>query len=633
MQFRHTFLIISSLFLVQMAFGQISQKGMPLSLTESFLESHTEDKIPQENIPLFNRGKFDRMKALHPNFAFESAAVNTDINLQNAGEWMDLENGGRLWRLKITAPGVEGMTLLYDDFHLPADAKFFLYTENEKQVLGAFTAANNKASGKFSTATTYGESVYLEYHEPPIVSEQPRISINKVLQIPPSGRSRGEFGFGASVDCHINVNCKEDAATQVNKRGVVRIMLVLEDPDNGDIFAGFCSGALMNNTAQDQTPYLLTAYHCIVDGFNPIYDQWQFNFGYEGSGCDNPTDEPFFRTLVGAEQISGRQDPDFLLIKISESIPSSFRPYFAGWNRAVDAVPQNGTMIHHPCGDIKKITIDNQNTAEIYNRNINWTEYTSTPESHFNLVFDEGYSQVGASGSPVFGSDGLVYGQLHGGNTNLADCKVTNLFFGRMAASWENESAQARLKDYLDPLNTGATSLEGLDPFGNLANFTGFLQTPEGEGIGGVNIGIESVDTTITVETDENGLFFLQLPRTESYQLTFEKTGEILNGVTTFDIVQIRSHILGANTFDDIFKPIAADVNLSGTVTTFDIITLQQLILGITQSFQNAPSWGFVSPQGNLFNILTLNDLKEEVGLNLIGVKIGDVNFSADPTK
>lgn len=628
---KHSFLLILSLFITSIAFGQISQKGSPISLTESFLEVHAEDKIPQEIIPLFNRGKFARAKALHPNFAFESAAVDTKINLQESGEWMDLADGGRLWRLKITAPGVAGMTLLYDDFFIPADAKFFLYTENETQILGAFTSANNKASGQFSTATTYGESVYLEYHEPPRVNEQPRISINKILQIPSTGRSRGDFGFGASVDCHINVNCETGNDSQVSKRGVVRIMLVLRDSTNGDIFAGFCSGALMNNTAQDQTPYILTAFHCIVEGFTPLYDQWQFNFGYEASGCENPATEPFTRTLVGAEQISGRQDPDFLLVKISTPIPSSFRPFYAGWNRAEEVVPQNGIMIHHPCGDIKKITKDNQNTAEIHNRTINWTEYTSTPNSHFNLVLDEGYSQVGASGSPIFGSDGLVYGQLHGGNTNLADCKIGNLYFGRLATSWDNESVTARLKDYLDPLNTGTATLEGLDPFGNLANFTGFLQTPEGEGISGVNIAIESVDTSLSVQTDEEGLFFLQLPRTAAYQLTFEKTGEILNGVTTFDIVQIRSHILGINQFDDNFKPVAADVNLSGSVTTFDIITLQKLILGISQSFDNAPSWGFVSPQGNLFNILTLNDLQEEVVLSLLGLKIGDVNYSANP--
>jgi len=115
--------------------------------------------------------------------------------------------------------------------------------------------------------------------------------------------------------------------------------------------------------------------------------------------------------------------------------------------------------------------------------------------------------------------------------------------------------------------------------------------------------------------------------------LTFSKGGDVLNGVTTFDIVQIRRHILGLAPFEGVFQTVAADANISGTVTTFDILELQRLILGISATLPNAPSWGFVSPQGNLFNILTLNDLQPEVNLSIIGVKIGDVNFSADPLK
>ncbi len=631
MHLKKILLLIAGFLFSQLSYGQISQKGTPMSLTESFLELHTADQIPEINIPVYNSTKFERIKSVHPNFAFESAAVDTKINLQQNGAWTLMEDGSRIWRLKITASGTEHLTLLYDDFFLPPDAKFFLYTENEQQILGAFTNQNNKKSGKFSTATTYGESVYLEYHEPRHVTVPARISINKVLQKLATGRSSGEFGFGASEDCHININCEQGDDYQDFKRGVVRIMLVLQD--GNDIFAGFCSGSLINNTAQDQTPYLLTAFHCIVDGFTPLYDQWQFNFGYEALTCDNPAQEPSARTLVGAEMVAADQDPDFLLLRIASPIPSSFSPYYAGWNRAVDALPQNSAMIHHPCGDIKKITVDNQNTATIHNRNINWEAYTSTPNSHFEITFDEGFSQVGASGAPLYGTDGLLYGQLHGGNVNLANCAINNLYYGRFATSWDGDASTNRLSDWLDPINSGQMTLEGLDPFGNLANFNVLLQTPEGEGIGGASVVIAGTDSVVVAVTDDSGQFILQLPRTSDYQLTFNKTGDVLNGVTTFDIVQIRRHILGLAPFDSVFKSVAADTNISGSVTTFDIIELQKLILGINASFPSAPSWGFVSPQGNLFNILTLNDLQSEVNLNIIGVKIGDVNFSADPLK
>ena len=633
MQIKHSFFLFFSLLCSTFSFGQISQKGIPASLAESFLEKHMMEEVPEINIPLPDRNAFERVKAENPNFAFESSAVNTNISLQDNGEWTAMEDGSRIWRLKITATGAESLMLLYDDFWLPKDGKFFLYTENERQILGAFTHENNKASGKFSTATTYGESVYLEYHEPVIFTGHPRISINKVLQKLRTGRSDGEFGFGASEDCHVNINCEQGNDYQDYKRGVVRIMLVLQRRTDDAIFAGFCSGSLVNNTAQDQTPYLLTAFHCILEGFDPLYDQWQFNFDYEGDGCDNPSAEPILKTIVGAEQVAGRQNPDFLLVKLSTTIPSSFSPYFAGWNRAADAIPQNTAMIHHPCGDIKKITVDNQNTASISPRNLNWEEYTSTPNSHFRVAADDGFSQIGASGSPLLGDDGLIYGQLHGGTINFEACEINELFYGRLATSWEGNTAENRLSDWLDPTNSGVTTLEGLDPFGHLANFIGFIQTPEGTGIGSATVVLEGIDSTTAVVTDEEGLFITQLPRTSSYRLTFSKNTDALNGVTTFDIVKIRRHILGIEPFDDNFKLVAADVNLSGSVTTFDMIEIQKLILGINSEFADIPSWGFVSPQGNLFNILTLNDLQQNVNLSIIGIKIGDVNYSADASK
>jgi len=299
----------------------------------------------------------------------------------------------------------------------------------------------------------------------------------------------------------------------------------------------------------------------------------------------------------------------------------------------VDAIPQNSAMIHHPCGDIQKITVDNQNTATIHNRSINWEEYTSTPDSHFEIGFDEGFSQVGASGAPLYGTDGLLYGQLHGGNINLAACEINNLYYGRLAESWDGNNALNRLSDWLDPINTGQLTLEGLDPFGDLASFNILLQTTEGEGIGGAIVLIEGQDSLVVASTDDTGQFTLLLPRTSDYRLTFSKGGDVLNGVTTFDIVQIRRHILGLAPFEGVFQTVAADANISGSVTTFDILELQRLILGISATLPNAPSWGFVSPQGNLFNILTLNDIQPEVNLSIIGVKIGDVNFSADPLR
>ena len=628
------FVLIAIFCLPNLSYSQLRQKGIPLGLTENFLETYADRTMPAIRIPLYDRSEFLSLQKKYPDFVLDGIGTDVQINLQNEGEWILLPNGDRLWRLKIMVRGSESLTFLYDDFWLPKGAQFYLYSENESEVLGAFTSENNKPSGQFSTATIYDDVVYLEYREPMQVAGKGRISINKIMQKPMGiSRSGGEFGFGASSLCHVNVNCTQGQSLRQQKRGVARIVMFLEGAEG--TFLGYCTGTLMNNTAQDQTPYLLTAYHCVVEGFTPLYDQWQFDFGYESSNCTNPINEPVTRTIVGCEQVSGRQESDFLLLKLTNEVPSSFNPYYCGWKVTSNELPTNSKMISHPCGDVKKVSVDNRNTALLHPAPINWAEYTSSPNTHIRVEFDEGFSQLGGSGAPLFGEDGLIYGQLHGGNVDTTTCMVNRLFYGDLTESYDRRNnPTAQLKRWLNPTDEDITQLGGFDPFiSEMAQFTGTISTSDGEGVGEVSVAFVSVDTAVVATTGIDGTFSTTLPRTTDYVVRFSKDIGISNGVTTFDLVRIRQHVLGAVLFDNPLQSLAADVNLSNSVTTFDIVEIRKAILGVYEVFPQAPSWGFVSPDGTLFNLFTLNDISEQVNFNVTAIKMGDVNFSADPSR
>lgn len=134
-----------------------------------------------------------------------------------------------------------------------------------------------------------------------------------------------------------------------------------------------------------------------------------------------------------------------------------------------------------------------------------------------------------------------------------------------------------------------------------------------------------------------------QIPFTpgQDYSITADKSGNPLNGITTYDIVLISKHILGIKILDDPYKIIAADANLSNTVTTADIVTLRKLILQINTEFPSGQSWRFIDrnhvfPNPNnpfetvIPEFINFNNLGQEVkDADLIGVKIGDINFSA----
>lgn len=629
-----TFTLLALFFLPLLLFGQVRQPGTPIGMTEAFLESYADLEVPTLTLPLYTYSKYKKKQAQYPDFQVNAIGQKTQINMQTDGDWILLANGDRLWRLRIAVKGAEALTFLYDDFWLPNGGKFYIYAEDESQIMGAFTSENNKESGRFSTGAISSDVVYLEYFQPFQVEDQARISIQSILQKPKSYSSQqmnDDLGFGAAAPCHININCEEGNSLQTQKRATTRIVMILEN--DGEFFEGFCSGTLMNTTARDETPYILSAYHCLLPDFTPLYDMWQFDFGYESIDCNNPVNEPQRNTVVGCEKVAGKQDTDFLLLKLSEQVPSSYFPYYCGWNATRNQLPQNCKMISHPKGDIKKITVDNRNTTTLHAPPISWAEYISSPNTHYRVEYDEGFSEQGGSGSALFGADGLVYGQLHGGNIDTINCRINRLFYGSLAESYEGNTADSRLKDWLNPTNEAITTLEGHDPFDqSMAQIFGTVRTPTGDGINLVEIEFISTDT-VKVVTDIDGVFEISLPRNENYLIRFSKNTSISNGVSTFDLVQIRQHVLGVVPLDSVFRIIAADINRSNSVSTFDLVEIRKAILGIYEQFPLVPSWGFVAPEGFLFDEFRVNSLEPVVNFNVIAVKMGDVNFSADPSK
>lgn len=114
------------------------------------------------------------------------------------------------------------------------------------------------------------------------------------------------------------------------------------------------------------------------------------------------------------------------------------------------------------------------------------------------------------------------------------------------------------------------------------------------------------------------------------------------NGVSTFDALLIAKHILGLEQLGSPYKIIAADVNNSGNISIFDVVLIRQLILDHIDQFPNLPSWRFI-PEDYVFenesnpfqstfpSVININNNSEDIQLNYIGMKVGDVNKSADP--
>jgi hypothetical protein len=130
-------------------------------------------------------------------------------------------------------------------------------------------------------------------------------------------------------------------------------------------------------------------------------------------------------------------------------------------------------------------------------------------------------------------------------------------------------------------------------------------------------------------------------------RISAQTLGGALNGVSTFDLVQISKHILGIQPFQTVYQAVAADVNNSHTVTTADIVEIRKLILGIYDSFPLVPAWRLILPVANPTNLATfsLSAVRDTYQIDLpnllvdtilqpldfVAIKYGDINFSATP--
>lgn len=396
--------------------------------------------------------------------------IDIAIDIKNQGLMQVLEDGSKLWLLKIESATALGMQFYFDKFNLPEGAELYIFKEDSTMVLGAFTSMNNPKDSseiiKFGTQIIDGNSIIIEYHEPSNVSFGGELSVTKVIHVfNESGLKSGPFG--SSDPCNVNVSCPEGSGWQNEINSVVLIL----GYNNNNNLSAVCSGALINNTAQDGRAFFLTANHCIDGNIqqNSLYDYstWLFLFNHQtpicssdGSDVSSYTGQSVYGSALLERDGAGSPTSDYLLLELNaaESTLASYGACYAGWTRLTQqnsAGPYTG--IHHPSGDVKKISIDNDIIISSF-----YLGQNNPSGDHWKVNWDVGTTQGGSSGSPLFDLNHHIIGQLHGG---FASCNGINNngqsdWYGKFSKSWQNGS----FGFWLDPLNTHQTSINTYCP-------------------------------------------------------------------------------------------------------------------------------------------------------------------------
>jgi hypothetical protein len=217
---------------------------------------------------------------------------------------------------------------------------------------------------------------------------------------------------------------------------------------------------LINATNLNEDPFFLTANHCIKNAGkdavdDPTLDYTIFNWRYEAPGCDNVNNLNYF-TTSGATVLANNRTADFALLRLTEDPKNlnNYTPSYLGWDYSGNS-GNPGVCIHHPKGDIKKIsTVVNQPISTIVSWKVLWK---STENGH-------GTTEQGSSGAPLLSAEHKVIGQLFSGSSSCTNLGGED-YFRRFDVSWNgysNDSIQRRLSCWLDSLNIGLQAIEGL---------------------------------------------------------------------------------------------------------------------------------------------------------------------------
>lgn len=397
--------------------------------------------------------------------------IYTNLTPENSGIWTTQPNGDRVWEIKIKSSGAEALSFIFSNFKLYGNSVFTVSDLNGTLLHKPVYKEDMLEDFQQHLALCFGDEMLLKLVEPANTNSS-EIQMDRIMYNYRSTGNPNSAKINESETCEVNVNCSPVGDTwQDEKRGVARVYIV--DASG----AGWCSGSLVNNTAQDCKPLFLTALHCGISTSAANSNLWKFYFKYEAPTCTNPgsagTLDDYFITgcvrKANSNDNGGDTGSDFLLVQLGSAAneattittlkSANYNAYWNGWDANNTAIT-GGAGIHHPAGDIKKISTFTGTT-------VSTTYGGATANTHWRFSWTSnsngwGVTEGGSSGSPVFKSNGRIFGTLTGGSS-YCTAQSSPDYYGKVSFHWTSNSTNTlyQLKTFLDPGNTGALVLDG----------------------------------------------------------------------------------------------------------------------------------------------------------------------------
>lgn len=368
-------------------------------------------------------------------------------------DWQTLDNGSKVAYLTISSPGALGLRLGLKISALPHGLELRVHGNGEAAGTVAYADEQELQSlrdgrGLYWTALTEGDQQIVEIYLPAGSPAGAYVTLISTSHVFASPRDKFASAKSGSQSCEVNVMCPTQTTGFVNARNAVAHM-VFQVGSSSYV----CTGTLLNDTdTSTQIPYFYSANHCLSD--QPSASTLNTYWFYEDAQCVQATDltrSQATRVTGGATLLYNDTNSDVLFLRLNAAPPSG--AVFAGWDANTISAGTAMTVIHHPAGDVKKVSLG-QVLGLV-------TGVNSLTGSFIQVGYTSGSTEGGSSGSGLLTQSGGSYyfrGGLYAGS---ADCSNTgNLndinnhdYYSRF------DLAYPSIKQYLSPAAAPANTL------------------------------------------------------------------------------------------------------------------------------------------------------------------------------
>lgn len=346
--------------------------------------------------------------------------------------WVAVE-GGFAARAAVTSPEAGSMRLAINLMGVPGDVEMVFFGSDSSRLEGPVKV--EQVPDRFApwwSPLTEGATQTVEFFVPaghaPGATHLRITGASHVFTTLSSRLAKRLADIGDSGDCEIDVVCSPlNSDAQFRQASASAVQMVFNDGN----FTSLCSGTLLaDSDPLTQKAWIYGANHCF-DNEDPPYKTaaqkqvvantlstlWMFQANSCSGGVGSNVPEATWSQVPGGSFLAYADlFNDVLLVRLNNSPPPS--AFYSGWDANPVASGTALTTLHHPQGDLKKVSLGTSLGFAV-------PGVGGGTSSFIQVLWNSGTTESGSSGGGIWSLTGGQYflrGGLWGGS---ASCTAT----------------------------------------------------------------------------------------------------------------------------------------------------------------------------------------------------------------